>query len=741
MANQQTTPNLRLERRDDGVAVVWLDVRGEKVNVLRPELIEEISGMLEEIRTDGGIRAVVLASAKDDSFIVGADVRLLERVESAREAEEMARAGQQAIDRLESFPLPIVAAIHGHCVGGGLELAMGCSARVATDHDRTRLGLPEVLLGLLPGAGGTYRLPRFVGVERALDMILTGRLLPARRAASMGLVDEVVHPSILIQVASERALKLAAPPPVEARRAAGVLRTLRRIADPGRIRALVLEDTAPGRALVFSQARKKVLSRTYGNMPAPLKAIDALATGLAEGREAGLKAEAAGFGQLAVSPEARSLMALFLAREALKREPGAEAEPRDVRKVGILGAGLMGSGIAYVTAAQAEIAVRLKDIDHDRIRAGLKSIRKTLSARAAKKRMKEAEVERIMNLVRPATDYSGFGSTDLVIEAVVENLEVKHQVFRELQEEAGSEMILGSNTSSIPISKIAAGSAAPERVIGLHYFSPVDRVPLLEVIVTPETAPWVVATSVAFGKKQGKTVIVVNDGPGFYTTRILGPYLAEAAHLLAEGHAVEDIDRALRRFGFAVGPLELLDEVGIDVAQKIQGVLREAFGDRMAPVGAIDALVDDGRLGKKNGRGFYRYTKVGDGLYRRKKNEVDETVYTLIGKLPDAEAAANEMALRCTLAMVNEAVRCYEDGILRSARDGDVGAVFGIGFPPHLGGPFRFVDQRGAEEIVFRMAGLQQRHGDRFAPAPLLESMARDGTRFHAENAPPPGGR
>lgn len=725
---------LRIERRSDGVAVVWVDVPGEKVNVFREGFEKEFEEVFDELEADPALRGVVIASAKEDSFSAGADVKMLRAVEQPEDAEELSRIGQEVMNRIAGFPDPVVAAIHGACLGGGLELALACHGRVASDYEKTRLGLPEVMLGVIPGTGGTQRLPRVVGLERALDLILTGKQIPAGYARSMGLVDEVVHPAILIEVAAEHALGLTRP-----QGAAGVsaaLKTIGRAASVDRVKAFFLEDNPAGRKLVFNQARKKVLARTRGNMPAPLRAIEVIRTGLEDGMEAGLRAERKAFGELAASSEAKNLMALFFAREALKKERGAEAEPRQVRKIGVLGAGLMGSGIGYITAYKAGLPVRLKDVDVVPLRSGLRSIRKTLERRAAKKRMPDSEVERIMHLIRPTTGYTGFGQADVVIEAVVEDLAVKQQVLQEV-EEAAPEAIFASNTSSIPISRIAEAAERPEQVVGMHYFSPVDRVPLLEVIAGEKTAPEVVATCVELGKRQGKIVIVVNDGAGFYTTRILAPYFAEAAHLLSEGVPIDRIDRALVEFGFPVGPFHLLDEVGIDVGQKIQGILHEAFGERMAPVQAMDRIVEDGRFGKKNGMGFYTYRPRGEGYERR--DEVDESVYALLGVRPTVNLEPEKIALRCTLAMVNEAVRCYEEGILRSARDGDVGAVFGLGFPPFLGGPFRFIDSLGTGEVLELLEDHRLRLGERFAPAKLIRRMAEQRQSFHGEEAPLPG--
>lgn len=723
---------LRIERRDR-IAIVWIDVPGEQVNLLKPGFEADFESVFAELESTADLEAVILASAKPKSFIAGADVKALRDVQDARKASELARAAQTVMNRLESFPRPIVAAINGACLGGGLEAALACRERVASDDEKTQLGQPEVKLGLIPAAGGTVRLVRLIGIEQALELILTGKQIRPREAAKLGLVDEVVHPAILVDVAMERARRLAdATQPGPLQRAKGALKN-------ANLKELLLEDNPAGRKLLFSQARKKVLARTHGKMPAPLRALEVIERGLHEGPEAGLRAEAEAFGELAVSSEARNLMDLFLVRSELKKETGADAEPREVRKVAVLGAGLMGGGIALITAAEADLPVRMKDVDHEKIRNGLRSLRAVLKEHAKKKELSEQKADRILHMIQPTTDYSGFGRIDVVIEAVLEDLELKHKVLKEVEAHTGADAIFASNTSTIPIGQLAEASERPEQVIGMHYFSPAHKMPLLEIVVGPRTAPWVISTCVALGKRQGKTVILVNDGTGFYTTRIIGPYLAEAVRLLTEGVAIERIDRSLVEFGFPVGPMLLVDEVGIDVAQKIGEILSQAYGERMGSTGALERLVQEKRLGKKNGRGFYRYEAQEGGSFERKDEEVDDSVYELLDIKPEAEPDREEIALRCVLAMVNEAVRCYEDGILRSARDGDVGAVFGLGFPPFLGGPFRFIDDRGVESVVALFSDYRNRFGERFEPAALLSTLAERHIGFHSEAAPPPG--
>ncbi|MEO6601534.1 MAG: 3-hydroxyacyl-CoA dehydrogenase NAD-binding domain-containing protein, partial [Polyangiaceae bacterium] len=465
--------------------------------------------------------------------------------------------------------------------------------------------------------------------------------------------------------------------------------------------------------------------------PAPERILEVVRLGLAEGLDSGLAAEAIAFGDLVVSAEARALRHVFFANNELKKDSGvegdfSEVEPRPVRRVAVLGAGLMGAGVAYVSAAQAKVDVRLKDRDEPSLGRGLKYVRSILDERVKSRRLNTTERDLTMAHVTATTNYEGFDAVDLVIEAVFEDLDLKRQVLAETERSVGKHAIFASNTSSLPITDIAQGCRRPEQVIGMHYFSPVQKMPLLEVVVTPLTGPLVTATCVAFGKRQGKTVIVVRDGPGFYTSRILGPYLSEASFLLAEGLAIDKIDQALVTWGFPVGPLTLLDEIGIDVGDKVGQVLFAAFGERMAQSPGIEGLLKDHRLGKKNQRGFYDYSEPGNGEKR-----VDRSAYAVLGIEPNRELPQLEIAQRCALRMINEAAHCFGEGILRSARDGDVGAIYGLGFPPFLGGPFHHADTLGAAELVRRLESYRDTLGERFAPAPVLSELARSGATFY----------
>jgi len=720
-------PSITLTR-ESGVAVLSLDVSGAPVNTLSLGLAEELRVLFDEIERDTSLTSAVLISGKPDNFIAGADIEQFLDFKTAEDAEQASYTGQKMLSRLERLRVPVVAAIHGACLGGGLETALACAWRIATEHPKTVLGLPEVQLGLIPGTGGTQRLPRLVGLPNALDMILRGRNVRPRKALKMGLVDDVVHPAILRDIALQRARELGAGT---------------RARSKGRVErgaeGLLVEGNRFGRRLVFKRARQSVMKQTHGQYPAPLAAIDVIRVGYEEGIDAGFKAESRRLGELAMTEVSRQLIFLFFATNSLKKDPGVTPPvppPRPIEKIGVLGAGFMGAGIASVAVQQGTL-VRLKDTDTARVGKGIAAVREVVKERYTKRQITRQQFDDMMALTGGTTEYSGFGNVDLVIEAVFEDIDLKHRVLREVEHLMPDDAIYASNTSTIPITRIAEAASHPERVLGMHFFSPVHKMPLLEVIVTPRTTSESTVSAVAYGKQLGKTVIVVNDGPGFYTTRTLSAYMNEAGRLLDEGAAIDAIDKALVDFGFPVGPITLLDEVGIDVGGKVGLVLSEALGVRMTPSEAMRRVVTAGRLGRKGRSGFYKYDESG------KKGEVDSSVYQIIGAGARASAGQHvpipqdEMVRRCVLAMVNEAARCLQEGILRSVRDGDVGAVFGIGFPPFRGGPFRYVDTVGASTIVRQLQELNTRHPPRFEAAEILLEMASSGKTFYPTEGKP----
>jgi 3-hydroxyacyl-CoA dehydrogenase/enoyl-CoA hydratase/3-hydroxybutyryl-CoA epimerase len=724
----------------DGIAVITFDLPNESVNKLNRAVKDEFVALVSRLERDTEVHGAVFISGKPDVWIAGADIEEFLALKTATDAERLSRDGQMLLDSVERLRIPIVAAIHGACLGGGLETALACRYRIATDHPKTVLGLPEVQLGLIPGAGGTQRLPRRIGLTNALDLILTGKNVRARKALQLGLIDELVHPSILRSIAIQRAREVGEGRRKSERRGGG-------------LKGFLLDANPAGRAIVLRKARETTLAKSRGHYPALIAAIDAVAAGYEKGVSHGFREESRRFGELAMTDVSHQLIFLFFATNELKKDPGVDParypdfpvssfDPLPVAKIAIIGAGFMGAGIASIAVQQGSL-VRLKDADHARVAKGYAAVRDVLKERLTKRQITKVQYSDYMALLGGTVDYSGFGNVDLVIEAVFEDLAVKHQVLRETETAIRPEAIFASNTSTIPISQIAQASVRPERVIGMHFFSPVQKMPLLEVITTQETHPQVTATVVAYGKKLGKTVIVVNDGPGFYANRILSPYINEAGILLDQGVAVDIIDKALVDFGFPVGPITLIDEVGLDVATKAGKIMAEAFPSRLEPAKSIQAVVAAGRYGRKSKKGFYTYDKDG------KKGEVDASVYPIflaprnIPVAPSITSSEPEVAVpselstvqiqqRTVLAMLNEAARCLSDGIIRSARDGDVGAVFGIGFPPFRGGPFRYMDSLGVKIVVQRLEDLNARFPGRFEPADLLLDMARRNQSFYA---------
>ncbi|MBM3906490.1 MAG: fatty acid oxidation complex subunit alpha FadJ [Gemmatimonadetes bacterium] len=707
---------------DNGVAVVTFDLPGEPVNKFSKAVIADFVAVFDRLERDPAVQAAVLISGKPDTFIAGADIDQFLEFTSAADATRESAEGHALMNRLEHGRVPWVAAINGACLGGGLEASLACAYRIVGDSPKTVLALPEVQLGLIPGAGGTQRLPRTVGLQVALDMILTGKNVRAKKALQTGLADEMAHPSILRDVAIRRAMELAS---------GKIPRHRTRKQDA---KGALLEGNPVGRAVVFRQAREMTMKKSRGHYPALLAALEAVAAGYSGSVADGFATEARLFGEMAFTPVSRQLIFLFYATTALKKDSGVSGDapsPALIGKIAMLGTGFMGAGIAAVSAMQG-VTVRFKDTKLAAVAKGLTAVRDVLHDRLRKKQVTRQQFEDQLSLVSGTVDYAGFGNVPLLIEAVFEDLAVKHAVLKEAEAVLPRGAIFATNTSTIPIHQIAAASRDPSRVIGMHFFSPVHKMPLLEVIVTPRTAPDAVATTVAFGRRLGKTVIVVNDAPGFYVNRILAPYINEAGKLLDEGARIEDIDRAMLDYGFPVGPVTLLDEVGIDIAGKSGAIMAAAFGDRLQPSATLGKVLAAGRLGRKGKKGFYLYDEKG------KKGGVDESVYAVMPTgSTRAAVSASEIQERLSLAMVNEAVRCVEDGILRAPRDGDIGAVFGIGFPPFRGGPLRVVDTIGAAELVRRLEALNAKHPGRFEAAKLLREMAAGGKTFYPATGKP----
>lgn len=697
-----------LEKREDGIAILTMDVPGESVNTLKADFGDEISAILDDIENDSSVKGVVLASGKKDSFVAGADVSMLAACQSSEDAQALSVAGQQIFDRIEAMTKTFVAAIHGPALGGGLELALACNYRVCSDSEKTQLGLPEVQLGLLPGSGGTQRLPILIGVQQAMKMMLTGASVRAKQAKKYGIVDDVVPLSILMDVA----IKLAATPKTkhEANKS---------------ITDKMLENTGFGRKIIFRKAREATLAKTKGNYPAPMYIIDCIEAGQ-DNLSKGYATEARLFGKLVVTKESKQLREIFFATTEMKKENGVEGvKPNRITKAGVLGGGLMGGGIAFVTATKARVPARIKDISENGIAGALKYSYDILNKKVKKRFMHRSEMQQQLSMITGCLDYSGYKNNDIVIEAVFEDVNLKQKMLEDVEAQCSAEVIFASNTSSIPIADIAANAKRPENVIGLHYFSPVDKMPLAEVIPHAKTSDQVISTTVEFAKRQGKTPIVVKDGAGFYVNRILAPYMSEAGYLAMEGQPVDAIDKALVKFGFPVGAFKLLDEVGIDVGTKIIPILKAQFGDRFSAPDAFDKLLENDRKGKKNLNGFYDYKG------KNKGSDVDDSVYQLLGISPVTKYTDATVVERCVLLMLNEAARCLEEGVIRNPRDGDIGAVFGIGFPPFRGGPFRYMDELGLEHMVGRLEHYGATYSEKYTPANILLNMRKNQETFY----------
>jgi 3-hydroxyacyl-CoA dehydrogenase/enoyl-CoA hydratase/3-hydroxybutyryl-CoA epimerase len=703
---------LTLDVSGDGVAWLVFDRPDSKVNLLTAGVmrrLDELVGEIEQRIADGDVKGVVLISSKPGTFIAGADVNEIAGITDEREGVAASREGQRVFRRIEDLPAPTVCAIDGVCLGGGTELALACGRRVASDRDSTRIGLPEVRLGILPGFGGTTRLPRLVGLTAALPIILTGQPVSASKAKRIGLVEEVMHPSLL----RERARSI-------------VLEGGRGPKRKRRLLSRLLDETAPGRALALSRAKAGVMKETRGHYPAPLLAIETIRRSIGAPLEDAFENEANALGELIVTRVSKNLIHVFHLMEGAKKSGPPDVDPHDVDRAAVLGAGVMGGGIAQLLAYN-DVVVRLKDISQDAIAKGLQHARGVFDRAVKRGRMNQRDADRKMDLIAPALDYSGFGNTDLVVEAIVERMDVKKSVLSEVETHVNADAILASNTSSLSISEMQSALERPGNFCGMHFFNPVHRMPLVEVIRGADSSDVAIATVHGLARRLGKTPVIVNDGPGFLVNRVLSPYLNVAGYLLEEGASVESIDRALLEFGMPMGPLRLLDEVGLDIARHAADVMHAALGDRLAPSAALASLAGAELLGRKGGRGFYLY----DGERERGVNP--EIYARLAPAVPDerTEIPAETIRTRCVMAMINEAARILEDRIVANPGDVDLAMITGTGFPPFRGGLLRYADGLGLDDIAERLDEMARLVGPRFAPAALIRDYAAQGRGFY----------
>ena len=689
-----------VERQGD-LAIVWFDLPGEKVNKFSSAVLREFSALMDQFAAASDVKKIIFASRKPGIYIAGADVSEFTTVSGPEQAKEYVRLGQETFTKLARLPQTTVAAIDGACLGGGCEMAISCDWRVMSDSSRSQIGLPEVKLGIFPAWGGTSKMPRLIGLPAALDIILNGKALDARRAKQTGLVDEVVEPGILIEIAKKFAER------GKCKKGSGRAK-------------FYIEGNPLARNIIFSKARKAVLAQTHGHYPAPLKAIDVMTYAMSAGVERGMAREVEEAAALVNNEVAQNLVRLFFLMEESKKDPFS-AKPHEISNVGVLGAGVMGGGIAQLVVDKSDADVRMRDIAMKAIAGGMKAAAKIWRRKVDRRRMTRGEMQRKLARITGTTDWSGFRRMDVVIEAVVESLPIKRQVLAEFEALAKPGAIFATNTSTIPITKIAAEARQPENVVGMHFFNPVDRMPLVEVIRGEKTSDVAMVTTAALARRLGKTVVYCNDGPGFVVNRILGPYMNESGFLLEEGNSIESLDKAMIDFGMPMGPMALLDEVGIDVAAKVAGILTEAFGARMEKSTVVEKLYADGRHGKKNGKGLYLYK---DG----KRLGPDPSVYKVLGIARPHPADPKAVVERMVLSMINEAVLILDEKIVATAGELDLAMIMGTGFPPFRGGLLRYADALGGPYILARLDELSSRVSPRFRPTEPLKRLAgRDG--------------
>lgn len=706
---------LSLEIDRDQVARLTFDLPASKLNLLRSEVMEAFDhrlGELESMIATGRVVAVIVQSGKPGTFIAGVDVREIAELEGPEDAHEKSRQGQRIFRRLERLTVPTLAAVDGLCLGGGTELVLACDHRIASDRDSTQIGLPEVRLGILPGFGGTVRLPRRCGIQNALGMILTGKSVSPRKAERIGLVDRVVRHDRF-----EQEVRAFLDGILSGRVAAARF--------DKSLSGRLLEDTVPGRKLLFRSARRRIERESAGHYPAPLRVLEVVQASYGLQIDQALEIEAQALADLSQTAVSRNLVRLFLLqREAKRAIPAERLDSRaPVEKAAVLGAGVMGGSIAELLAAH-DIPVVLKDIEQAALDEGMRHAHQLLEKAGARGVIGRQEVGLKFALIHGTLEYDRFEDIDLVVEAVVERMPVKQTVLKECEERIPDTAVFATNTSSLSVAELASAARRPERVVGLHFFNPVHRMPLVEVVRAPGSSAEAVAAAFGVALDLGKTPVLVEDGPGFLVNRVLGPYLNEAGHLLEEGAGIQQLDLVLLEFGMPMGPCRLLDEVGFDVAEHVARELAVAFGERMPPSSIVGLLALEGRLGRKNGRGFYQY----DG--GRQKGVDREVARILARHSADRSIRDAEILQRCLYPMVNEAAHAIADGVVAGAGAVDVAMVTGTGFPPFRGGLCRWADREGLPRIVETLQALEERLGERFSPAPLLVEMAESGRTF-----------
>ena len=721
-----STFNLQIDQ--DSIGVVTIDLADSAANILSRDVMQELSALLDDVSVRGDLRALMFRSRKSGIFIAGADINEIDGLSDPLDAADMAAEGQEIFNKLENLPFPTVAVIDGACMGGGLEFALACDFRVVSDSPKTRLSLPEVQLGILPGFGGTQRLPKLVGLISALELILSGRQWDGKKALRGKLVDACYPQAFLDDYARTFTLQVLDPKG---------LKKIRSKRQRGGLMTWFLERTPPGRALVFRQTVLKLKETTRDQIdsyPALMRVIRVLKETHGSSLKDGLRKEADALGELAVTPQCGIMIGLYHAKTALEKDPGIDgfAVARPIEDTAVLGAGIMGGGIAWLFSSKG-IPVRMKDISWEAIASGYQQAASYFGQLRRRRRMTAGEVDVCLNRISSGVSYAGFGRQDLVVEAVVEKMEIKKAVLAEVEKEIAPDALIATNTSALSVSEMGRALAHPERFAGLHFFNPVNRMPLVEVIAGEQTSDETIVSLVAFVKQMRKTPVVVKDVPGFLVNRILMPYMNEACYLLAEGAYIKKVDQVLFRYGMPMGPFRLADEVGLDVARKVATTLEEAYGERMKMNPLLDQMVEeDELLGKKSGKGFYLYLNArGKPL---ENDRLDKRVDALLRKSGSQrrQPSDEEVLDRTILMMVNEAARCMEESVVKEPAYLDMAMLMGTGYPPFHGGPLRYADTRGINRVVKRLRELATEVGPRFKPAKLLVDMAAVNQKFYS---------
>ena len=657
--------NLFLNINDDGVATVTFDRPGSSANIFDADTMAELESVIDEIESTSTVRNLIFLSAKPSIFIAGADISLLANATGA-EMDSFLTRGQEIFSRIAQLPIGTAAAIHGACVGGGLELALACDIRVASPDKATKIGLPETLLGIIPAWGGSTRLPKLIGLPKALPLILGGKKLAPKHARKLGLVDDVVPRERLAQ----RAIQLLHQPPARKSH----WKTNNRLAA----------------TVIKKMAIRDIMSKSRGKYPALIRAAEVVSAAGYRSESASLKAERDAVRGLVASGVTAQMIRLFFLTEKSKKtniEDAGEVSP--VTKCAVIGAGVMGAGIAHWVASWG-ISVLLKDINEEAVAKGMQTIGKRFSEGLKRRIFTKGEAAARYQLVAPAASDVPMDNVEMIIEAAVENMEIKKKIFTDLAGRTSDDTILATNTSALSITELASAVPHPERVAGLHFFNPVHRMKLVEIIHTDETSPRVAQTCLNFVRRLGKSPVLVKDSPGFLVNRILMPYLIEAGRLFETGVDPKKLDEAMLDFGMPVGPMQLLDDIGLDVALHVAETMENFFGDRMQAPAVLKKLVEAEILGRKTGAGFF--VQTGDA--KGQKNEAASAFVR-----GDNEMPRDEIASRLSLLMIAEGYRCLEEKIIESADDIDFAMIMGTGWAPFRGGPMKHSRTLGEENV------------------------------------------